>query len=144
MELNAKVPDGPLDKKWERRKFELKLVNPANKRKYEIIVVGSGLAGGARALNLHRVDQHRNRTKPASQNIQHVAHGRVQFVDRCPAVGGLKLVHANQAVVVVDFMIAIRREQPRDDLGSVLTTGWVSCPWVRLPATRRSPARGPR
>ena len=52
MELNAKVPDGPLEKKWERRKFELKLVNPANKRKYEIIVVGSGLAGGAAAATM--------------------------------------------------------------------------------------------
>ena len=46
MELNSKVPSGPIEQAWSRRKFELKLVNPANKRKYTIIVVGSGLAGG--------------------------------------------------------------------------------------------------
>src|SRR6188768_1115798 len=52
MELNAKVPAGPLEKKWDRHRFEMKLVNPANKRKYNIIVVGSGLAGGAAAATL--------------------------------------------------------------------------------------------
>jgi succinate dehydrogenase / fumarate reductase, flavoprotein subunit len=52
MELNARVPGGPLERKWDRHRFEMKLVNPANKRKYEIIVVGSGLAGGAGAATL--------------------------------------------------------------------------------------------
>jgi succinate dehydrogenase / fumarate reductase flavoprotein subunit len=52
MELKAKVPEGPVDKKWEKAKFEYKLVNPANKRKYSVIVVGSGLAGGAGAASL--------------------------------------------------------------------------------------------
>ncbi len=52
MNLDARVPSGPIDKKWERAKFEMKLVNPANKRKYKIIVVGSGLAGGAAAATL--------------------------------------------------------------------------------------------
>jgi succinate dehydrogenase / fumarate reductase flavoprotein subunit len=52
MELDPKVPSGPIQEKWEKRKFELKLVNPANKRKYDIIVVGSGLAGGAAAASL--------------------------------------------------------------------------------------------
>jgi succinate dehydrogenase / fumarate reductase flavoprotein subunit len=52
MNLDAKVPGGPLEEKWTRRKFELKLVNPANKRKYTIIVVGSGLAGGSAAATL--------------------------------------------------------------------------------------------
>ena len=50
--LDARVPEGPLGQKWERRKFELKLVNPANKRRYTIIVVGTGLAGGAAAASL--------------------------------------------------------------------------------------------
>jgi succinate dehydrogenase / fumarate reductase flavoprotein subunit len=52
MNLDAKIPSGPLAEKWSRHKFELKLVNPANKRKYSIIMVGSGLAGagGAAAL----------------------------------------------------------------------------------------------
>src|SRR5205085_2068851 len=52
MELNAKTPSGPLADKWDRHRFELKLVNPANKRKYNVIVVGSGLAGGAAAATL--------------------------------------------------------------------------------------------
>src|ERR671918_235537 len=52
MELNARAPAGPLERKWDRHRFEMKLVNPANKRKYHVIVVGSGLAGGAAAATL--------------------------------------------------------------------------------------------
>jgi succinate dehydrogenase / fumarate reductase flavoprotein subunit len=52
MALDAKVPGGPLAEKWDRHRFELKLVNPANKRKYEIIVVGTGLAGGSASASL--------------------------------------------------------------------------------------------
>ena len=50
--LNAKSPEGPLEKKWDNAKFQYKLVNPANKRKYTVIVVGSGLAGGSAAATL--------------------------------------------------------------------------------------------
>jgi succinate dehydrogenase / fumarate reductase flavoprotein subunit len=52
MDLNARVPDGPLADKWDRHKFDLKLVSPANKRKHTIIIVGSGLAGGSAAATL--------------------------------------------------------------------------------------------
>jgi succinate dehydrogenase / fumarate reductase, flavoprotein subunit len=52
MELNAQIPSGPIEEKWSRHRFELKLVNPANKRKYTVIVVGSGLAGGAAAATM--------------------------------------------------------------------------------------------
>jgi len=52
MNLDAKIPGGPLAEKWDRHKFELKLVNPANKRKFEVIVVGSGLAGASAAASL--------------------------------------------------------------------------------------------
>ena len=52
MELRPNVPAGPLQEKWERHRFEMKLVNPANKRKFSVIVVGSGLAGGAAAATL--------------------------------------------------------------------------------------------
>jgi succinate dehydrogenase / fumarate reductase, flavoprotein subunit len=52
MNLDAKVPGGPLAEKWTRHRFEMKLVNPANKRKYTVLVVGSGLAGGAAAATL--------------------------------------------------------------------------------------------
>ena len=46
------APDGPIETRWERRKFSAKLVNPANKRKYKVIVVGSGLAGSSAASTL--------------------------------------------------------------------------------------------
>ena len=52
MTLDSKIPGGPIAEKWDRRKFENKLVNPANRRKYDIIVVGTGLAGGAAAATL--------------------------------------------------------------------------------------------
>ena len=52
MQLNANIPGGPLAQKWDRHRFELKLVNPANKRKFNIIVVGTGLAGGSAAASL--------------------------------------------------------------------------------------------
>jgi len=52
MSLDAKTPSGPIQGKWDKHKFDLKLVNPANKRKYEVIVVGSGLAGASAAASL--------------------------------------------------------------------------------------------
>src|SRR5258706_8476089 len=52
MQLDAKIPSGPIEKAWDKARFEMKLVNPANKRRYEIIVVGSGLAGGSAAATL--------------------------------------------------------------------------------------------
>jgi succinate dehydrogenase / fumarate reductase flavoprotein subunit len=52
MELNANIPPGPIEDKWDDHRFTMKLVNPSNRRKYDIIVVGSGLAGGAGAATL--------------------------------------------------------------------------------------------
>jgi succinate dehydrogenase / fumarate reductase flavoprotein subunit len=52
MKLDSKIPTGPLAEKWDKYKFELKLVNPANKRKFNIIVVGTGLAGASAAASL--------------------------------------------------------------------------------------------
>lgn len=52
MELHSKIPAGPLENKWDNFRFENKLVNPANKRKYHIIVVGTGLAGASAAASL--------------------------------------------------------------------------------------------
>src|SRR6201985_114793 len=52
MTLEAKIPAGPLAEKWSKHKFNLKLVNPANKRKFDVIVVGSGLAGASAAASL--------------------------------------------------------------------------------------------
>src|SRR5579884_3871150 len=52
MQLDSRSPSGPIESRWDRARFDMKLVNPANKRKYEIIVVGSGLAGGSGAASL--------------------------------------------------------------------------------------------
>jgi succinate dehydrogenase / fumarate reductase flavoprotein subunit len=52
LKLDAKIPAGPLAEKWDKHRFEMKLVNPANKRKFNIIVVGSGLAGASAAATL--------------------------------------------------------------------------------------------
>ena len=52
MELNANIPEGPIEKKWDKHRFDEKLVNPNNKRKYRVIVVGSGLAGAAASASL--------------------------------------------------------------------------------------------
>ncbi|HEY2851647.1 MAG TPA: fumarate reductase/succinate dehydrogenase flavoprotein subunit [Gemmatimonadaceae bacterium] len=52
MELRARIPSGAIERKWEKQRFDMKLVNPANKRRYTVIVVGTGLAGGAAAASL--------------------------------------------------------------------------------------------
>ena len=52
MVLDSKIPEGPLAEKWEKHKFNVKLVNPANKRKYDVIVVGTGLAGASACASL--------------------------------------------------------------------------------------------
>src|SRR3984893_2725833 len=56
--LNSKIPAGPLDLKWKNYKSTCKLVNPANKRKFEIIVVGTGLAGASAAASLAELGYH--------------------------------------------------------------------------------------
>ncbi len=58
MALDSKVPGGPLENKWDRHKFDLKLVSPANKRKFEIIVLGTGLAGGSASATLAELGYH--------------------------------------------------------------------------------------
>jgi len=52
MDLNARIPDGPLNQKWDKARFEYKLVNPNNKRKFDVIIVGAGLAGASAAATL--------------------------------------------------------------------------------------------
>src|SRR5919201_6270758 len=52
MPLDGKAPSGPIENLWDKHRFEMKLVNPANKRKYNIIVVGTGLAGGSASATL--------------------------------------------------------------------------------------------
>ncbi|MGA2556018.1 MAG: fumarate reductase/succinate dehydrogenase flavoprotein subunit [Verrucomicrobiota bacterium] len=58
MKLDAKIPPGPLAQKWDQHRFDLKLINPANKRKHDIIVVGTGLAGASAAATLAELGYH--------------------------------------------------------------------------------------
>ncbi|MCK6470146.1 MAG: fumarate reductase/succinate dehydrogenase flavoprotein subunit [Planctomycetes bacterium] len=58
MELRSNVPDGPIEKKWDSHRFNLKLVNPANKRKHTVIVVGTGLAGASAAASMAELGYH--------------------------------------------------------------------------------------
>jgi succinate dehydrogenase / fumarate reductase, flavoprotein subunit len=58
MGLNSNVPEGPIEKKWTNHKFNMKLVNPANKRKYTVIVVGTGLAGASAAASMAELGYH--------------------------------------------------------------------------------------
>jgi succinate dehydrogenase / fumarate reductase, flavoprotein subunit len=58
MELRAHIPSGPIEHKWDTHRFEMKLVNPANKRRFNIIVVGSGLAGASAAASLAELGYH--------------------------------------------------------------------------------------
>ena len=58
MTLVAKIPSGPIQEKWDKHRFELKLVNPANKRRFDIIMVGTGLAGGSAAATLAELGYH--------------------------------------------------------------------------------------
>src|ERR671920_1275501 len=52
MAVDSKIPGGPLADKWDRYRFESKLVNPANRRKYTVLIVGTGLAGASAAASL--------------------------------------------------------------------------------------------
>src|SRR2546425_6954809 len=56
--LDARIPEGPIEQKWDQCRFEMKLVNPANRRKHTIIIVGSGLAGAAAAATLGEQGYH--------------------------------------------------------------------------------------
>lgn len=58
MELDSKIPAGPIEQKWDRHRFDMKLVNPSNKRKHTIIMVGSGLAGASAAASLAELGYH--------------------------------------------------------------------------------------
>jgi len=64
--LDAHIPKGPIADKWTNHKFDLKLVNPSNRRKFDVIVVGSGLAGAAAAAILAFIDSRSVQTNPAS------------------------------------------------------------------------------
>src|SRR6267143_4719549 len=57
-ELDGRTPGGPIEERWDRHRFELKLVNPANRRRYRVIMVGTGLAGASAAASLGELGYH--------------------------------------------------------------------------------------
>ena len=63
--LDSKIPPGPIEEKWERSRFEMKLVNPANRRKHTVIMVGSGLAGVMQFAALVRTQKEERQTQCA-------------------------------------------------------------------------------
>ena len=60
---DTKAPDGPIDERWDTRKFEARLVNPANRRKLSVIIVGTGLAGASAAATLGEAGYHVRRAR---------------------------------------------------------------------------------
>jgi UDP-N-acetylmuramoylalanine-D-glutamate ligase len=83
MILDGKAPTGRIEESWDKHRFESKLVNPANKRKYKVIVVGTGLAGGAAAASLgelgynveafcYRAGRHQRRKELPERQRQHL------------------------------------------------------------------------
>ena len=87
MILDGKVPSGPLDAKWDRHKFAMKLVNPANRRKHTVIVVGTGLAGGLGGRLAGRAGLQRHQLQHSRQpapRAQHRRPGRHQRGEELP------------------------------------------------------------
>jgi len=80
MKLDARIPAGPLEKKWHHFLLDAKLVNPANKRKFDVIVVGSGLAGASAAASLASLATKSSAfaTRQRSSSPQHRRPGRHQ------------------------------------------------------------------
>ncbi len=90
MILDGKIPSGPLHEKWDKRLAEMKLVNPANKRKFRVIVVGTGLAGASAAASLgelgYNVDVFCFQDSPR-RGPQHRGPGRYQRCQKLPNDG---------------------------------------------------------
>ena len=89
MALNSKVPDGPIAEKWDKHRFALKLVNPANKRKFNIIVVGTGLAGGSAAASLAELANDPDKLQAMSRFAQSYAtkhFDKSLMIDRYSAI----------------------------------------------------------
>src|SRR6187397_842149 len=97
MTLESKVPSGPLADKWDRHRFESKLVNPANRRKYTVIVVGTGQAGINAAKNYQNDGDSIQRLfydtikggdyRAREANVYRLAQLSVNIIDQCVAQG---------------------------------------------------------
>src|SRR5437667_87588 len=105
MNLDARIPTGPIAETWNKAKFDLKLVNPANKRKYSVIVVGSGLAGGAAAATLaelgYDVAQVSRTFYARGQTGQQLLIGVYQALERQIAAGKVKMFSRTEMLDLV-------------------------------------------
>ena len=117
--LDAKVPGGTLEKKWEKHKFDSKLINPANRRKYEIIVVGSGLAGASAAAP-HGAG---GRQCPRAQEDK--ARSMLAKIRRNVVAGILTAIPILVTVWVISFLVGLLVA-----LGSPFVRAYVS--WLRI------------
>ena len=86
--IDSKIPSGPLESKWENHKFESKLINPSNKRKYSVLVVGSGLAGASAAASLAELGYQVKCF--CYQDSPHRGAGRHQWREELPGRRGLR------------------------------------------------------
>ena len=110
--LNAKIPAGPIQDRWDAHKFRERLVNPSNKRKYKIIVIGTGLAGASAAASFGELGYEveaftYNDSARRAHSI--AAQGGINAAARVPATRVVKLHH--------DFNGAIHGVDLRVDLG---------------------------
>jgi len=96
IQLDSRVPDGPIAEKWDNHKFDVKLVNPSNKRKFHILVVGSGLAGASAAASLGELGY--NVLNFCIQDSPRRAHSIAALLDRDVVVQPGRLPRGNVEV----------------------------------------------
>ena len=117
--LDSRVPSGPIEQKWDQHRFDMKLVNPANKRKYTVVMVGSGLAGASAAATLSELGY--NVKCFCFQDSPRRAHS-------IAAQGGI-----NAAKNYRNDGDSVQRPDQRRDHRSMCGAGSAVCPGVRRP-----------
>ena len=102
--LDSKIPEGPLAEKWSKHKFSMKLVNPANKRKYDVIVVGTGLAGASAAASLGELGYN------VKAFFFRIAHAERTVLPHRAELTQQKIIRMTVTVCTVFFMIPLKEE----------------------------------
>src|SRR5215469_11080080 len=119
--LEARIPSGPIQEQWDKCRFDMKLVNPANRRKHSIIVVGTGLAGAAAAATLGQQGYHVVARKPAPSWRR--ATGRWQ------ACGGP--CRGNCGARLLARLLRTNRRYLTDWIGGCFKAGLAATPFLR-------------
>jgi len=117
MNLDSKIPEGPLEQKWDSFKANMKLINPSNKRKYKILVVGTGLAGASAAASLaelgYQVDPSWGQPLKVTGRIRHVLDG--DFIFTGGAYGGTTAHMGLSAVLAIGPIEVLVMSRPTYD-----------------------------